>query len=295
MTPRVRLALPGLLGLALVLTALAVAGPAAAVSPPCNERTNYGECRAESECLSAGGLQCACDWDSVSDIIIDGVDICAGQNLSESDDPACKVWDAEKYPDQPFCTPAPCAQWDSLAECVPQDCLVYYDINGDPCDPATCVWVDVSQDACDCHWDFPAFTVEGVTSCTDFLDDLTNNECFFEYSPSVNFCTLNPVVHCVEKPRCDVDENGQIDSVDVDAIYARLGQAATDECDPADVTQSGEISIVDASQCAEQCTYANCRTSPPSGCGLGAELVLALPLLLGMRSRLRDPRSSAAR
>jgi hypothetical protein len=133
--------------------------------------------------------------------------------------------------------------------------LVYYDINGDPCDPATCVWVDVSQDACDCHWDFPAFTVEGVTSCTDFLDDFTNNECFFEYSPSVNFCTLNPVVHCVEKPRCDVDENGQIDSVDVDAIYARLGQAATDECDPADVTQSGEISIVDASHCAEQCTY----------------------------------------
>jgi hypothetical protein len=53
---------------------------------------------------------------------------------------------------------------------------------------------------------------------------------------------------------------------------------------------SGAISIVDASQCAEQCTYANCRTSPPSGgCGLGMERALALPLLSRLRSCLRAP------
>jgi hypothetical protein len=51
-----------------------------------------------------------------------------------------------------------------------------------------------------------------------------------------------------------VDENGQIDSVGASAIYARLGEPAIDECDPADGTQSGAITIADASVCAEQCT-----------------------------------------
>jgi hypothetical protein len=92
---------------------------------------------------------------------------------------------------------------------------------------------------------------------------------------------------------CDVDGNGQIDKADVDVLFADRGAAAR-VSDPRDPDADGAISVLDVSHCRSLCTYANCRTSPPSpGCGLGAELALVVAGLgaLGRRGR-RSPLTS---
>jgi hypothetical protein len=82
---------------------------------------------------------------------------------------------------------------------------------------------------------------------------------------------------------CDVDSNGQIDRDDVNLIFGDRGSAAR-ASDPRDPDGDGAITVLDSSQCRAQCTYWNCRPSPPtSACGFGAELVPILGMIEAMR------------
>jgi streptogramin lyase len=56
---------------------------------------------------------------------------------------------------------------------------------------------------------------------------------------------------------CDVDGNGQIDSVDVGLVRAGIGQTPTAN-DPRDANADGQITMVDVRQCTLQCTRPNC-------------------------------------
>lgn len=84
---------------------------------------------------------------------------------------------------------------------------------------------------------------------------------------------------------CDIDRNGRIDRDDVDVIFGDRGAAAR-ESDPRDPDGDGQITVLDASECRAQCTFANCRTSPPTNaCGFGAELAVVMGALLVARRR----------
>jgi len=61
--------------------------------------------------------------------------------------------------------------------------------------------------------------------------------------------------------RCDVDGNGQVDTLDIRAIMARRNQPATGPDDPADADGNGIIDANDARQCVLQCTFDRCATS----------------------------------
>lgn len=85
---------------------------------------------------------------------------------------------------------------------------------------------------------------------------------------------------------CDPDANGQIDRVDIETIFDARGATATPG-DPRDADGDGAITVLDTSLCRAECTYTNCRTTSPlpAGCGLGAELVLALGAIAALRRR----------
>jgi hypothetical protein len=76
---------------------------------------------------------------------------------------------------------------------------------------------------------------------------------------------------------CDVDSNGQVDRDDADVIFADRGMQAR-ASDARDADADGVVTVLDVSLCREQCTYTNCRTTPPAPplCGFGIELA---PLL----------------
>jgi hypothetical protein len=104
---------------------------------------------------------------------------------------------------------------------------------------------------------------------------------------------------------CDLNEDGHIDQLDVDAILAAVaaggqvqGGVLAPQCsDRRDRDADRRITFLDASRCKAACTLPNCGLKPPPppagvssaspACGIGPELLLALPLLLGLRGRRR--------
>ncbi len=88
---------------------------------------------------------------------------------------------------------------------------------------------------------------------------------------------------------CDVDDDGDVDLNDVNAIFAARGQTATSPDDPRDSNGDGIVSVNDGRICTLQCTLANCRA--PAQCGLlGLEPLLVLWIV---RRRRRGPSSRA--
>jgi uncharacterized repeat protein (TIGR01451 family) len=67
---------------------------------------------------------------------------------------------------------------------------------------------------------------------------------------------------------CDVDADGDIDSDDVDRIFATRGDAASGPDDPRDANRDGVISVNDARLCVLECTLPDCESPPPPACGL---------------------------
>ncbi len=57
---------------------------------------------------------------------------------------------------------------------------------------------------------------------------------------------------------CDVDESGQVDIADIQAIFSAIRQPATGPDDPRDYDGDGVISVVDARACVLQCANPQC-------------------------------------
>lgn len=62
---------------------------------------------------------------------------------------------------------------------------------------------------------------------------------------------------------CDVDGNGIVDRLDLNAIMAGRNAPATGSADPRDADGNGVIDANDARQCALKCSYASCASSAP--------------------------------
>ncbi len=91
--------------------------------------------------------------------------------------------------------------------------------------------------------------------------------------------------------RCDVDGNGAIDRLDVDAIFAAR-RALVVLGDPRDLTGNGLVTVNDARHCALQCDLPDCQVV---GCGLlGIEPLLVLLASGRLRRRLRGRRPRRA-
>jgi len=85
---------------------------------------------------------------------------------------------------------------------------------------------------------------------------------------------------------CDVNGDGVIDQVDINAIFSKAGSPASGFADPMDPDQDGQITVVDARLCVTRCTNTNCAVPDPppppsaSGCGLlGVEPLVVLSLI----------------
>ncbi len=60
---------------------------------------------------------------------------------------------------------------------------------------------------------------------------------------------------------CDVDGNGSIDRLDLNAIMAARNAPATGATDARDADGNGSIDANDARQCVLRCTYASCASA----------------------------------
>lgn len=81
---------------------------------------------------------------------------------------------------------------------------------------------------------------------------------------------------------CDADGDDDVDREDIAAIVALRNTPAAGPADPLDRDGNGTINVLDARQCALECTNPDCAVSAPApasgfACGLGFEA--ALPLL----------------
>ena len=88
-------------------------------------------------------------------------------------------------------------------------------------------------------------------------------------------------------PPCDVDEDGDVDSHDVDAIFAARGETPTSPDDPRDANGDGVIGINDARLCVLACTLPECAVPPPPACGLLGIEPFAVLAFLRRRPRPR--------
>ena len=64
--------------------------------------------------------------------------------------------------------------------------------------------------------------------------------------------------------RCDLDSDGDIDSVDIRAITRLRGQTVPPADPRADADSNGIINVNDSRACTLQCTFPRCRTSAPA-------------------------------
>ncbi|WP_395340716.1 PKD domain-containing protein [Ningiella sp. W23] len=60
--------------------------------------------------------------------------------------------------------------------------------------------------------------------------------------------------------RCDLDDNGVVDRIDVASIFLMNGASATGPDDPADWNEDGLINIFDARGCVTMCSLPSCAT-----------------------------------
>ncbi|PID42747.1 MAG: hypothetical protein CSB48_09250 [Proteobacteria bacterium] len=59
---------------------------------------------------------------------------------------------------------------------------------------------------------------------------------------------------------CDLNDDGLIDRVDINAILSRRNTLAIGENDPADANGDGVVTVVDGGLCVNQCTLLNCAS-----------------------------------
>ena len=84
-------------------------------------------------------------------------------------------------------------------------------------------------------------------------------------------------VHAV---KCDVDDDGDIDRLDINQIFADRGQTASGPDDPRDADSNLAISIADGRLCTRLCTLASCAIPPSNTAPLAnAGPDIALPVL----------------
>lgn len=121
---------------------------------------------------------------------------------------------------------------------------------GDACDPQTC-GNGVQEDPEEC---------DGGPTCNEF-------------------CMVVP-------RRCDANDDGSVDRLDIDLITAAAGSPASGPDDPRDPDGDEMITILDARRCTFECDRENCTLPSGSACGLGAELAL-LALVPGLVRRWR--------
>jgi hypothetical protein len=100
-----------------------------------------------------------------------------------------------------------------------------------------------------------------------------------------------------EDERCDLNDDGSVDQLDVDAILgAAVAGVLTEECaDRRDRDGDLRVTFLDASICKAQCDRPGCALPPPPpapaprsaapACGIGGELALVLPALWALRRR----------
>jgi hypothetical protein len=122
------------------------------------------------------------------------------------------------------------------------------------------------------------------------------------------FDTVASLPPCEES--CDLNEDGSIDKLDVNAILAAVaaggeaqGGALSEQCgDRRDRDADRRITFIDASRCKAVCDRPNCSLPPPPppppppapppasapACGIGIELVGLLPLLMAAHRRRRS-------
>ena len=62
---------------------------------------------------------------------------------------------------------------------------------------------------------------------------------------------------------CDVDSDGDIDRLDLEAIFAARNQPASGADDPRDEDANGFITVLDGRVCALQCAVAQCVITEP--------------------------------
>lgn len=118
--------------------------------------------------------------------------------------------------------------------------------------------------------------------------------------------TVTSVPPCEDT--CDLNEDGSIDRLDIDAILAAVaaggaaqGGTLTEQCgDRRDRDADRRITFLDASLCKAVCSRPDCSLPPPpppppappptggGGCGMGIELVGLLPLLMAAHRRRRS-------
>ncbi len=72
------------------------------------------------------------------------------------------------------------------------------------------------------------------------------------------------VTHQPKPGKCDVDHDGDIDRLDITAIYADRNQPATGPDDPRDADSNGVINILDGRRCTGLCTQARCPEIAPN-------------------------------
>ena len=62
----------------------------------------------------------------------------------------------------------------------------------------------------------------------------------------------------ISAPRCDVNRDGKIDSVDINMIFSARNTPAVGSDDPRDADADLKLTVADARMCQQKCTYAGC-------------------------------------
>src|ERR1039457_6166679 len=69
---------------------------------------------------------------------------------------------------------------------------------------------------------------------------------------------------------CDVNNDGVIDTLDINLILSALSKPATGANDPRDPDHDGKITVLDARKCQLLCTYTNCAVvASPADIAIG--------------------------
>jgi hypothetical protein len=128
----------------------------------------------------------------------------------------------------------------------------------------------------------------GDDNCSEFNPDQADADadglgasCDPDTDPETNVETTTPEEELPggESKLCELTGDGVIDETDVDLVFGDRGQKAR-ASDPRDPDRDGWVTVLDARDCVNRCTYPNCEPAGTGGltsCGfLGIEALLAL-------------------
>jgi hypothetical protein len=113
---------------------------------------------------------------------------------------------------------------------------------------------------------FTAFAFAGLAPVMALAQSCGNYPLTPAQSDALQKAKLDVVVPEGEVPfvqRCDIDENGVIDMLDIRQIIDHRNQPASDPDDPKDWDGNGVINVLDARGCVVACTNRRCAPSGP--------------------------------